>query len=1013
VLTAGQTSCPATRMTPADEDQPRDLLFPRMDGDDSGETIPLQPPADPLDPMKPGGGPSSAYHSPLEHRIEPTETEASESYSLSNPPANYEPGDQPVWQKVQQVKPDLTPTPDPLAIPKPKSKPRQGGSLVGCNTIVFLASVCVMVLELTASRLIAKHVGSSLYTWTSVIGVVLLGITVGNFIGGWLADRFNPEKLVARLFLLASAACFSVLWLDQLVGTGDRPENMDWPVWVFLTVAQMFFIPATVLGTISPVVASVALAKRRSTGMTVGSVYAWGALGSIVGTFLTGFYLIDTFGTKAIIGGTSGMLAVIGIFVASGQTLFRSAVAFGWLQFLLITTAAAAATEDTGRLVGSWIGGVTTSHDSAIVELDNWYRGSGLRLPDFAREDLLERCQSQSLDGLEADGVLEFGRWLHSGRRQDLTDATQAAIEDIVRYEYEHNVTIEAWQNHTGDIATHLHELGILLWLRADMTGEYHDESNYSYINVSDSYEEGESVKQLQLDKLMHSYFNPNDPTRLYYEYENIYAEITDRVAAGWDRRTTVQVPTFSGLPDVVAKLPSWATYDETTGTLSVPGAVSESRRKELLNASVYSEYWLAVERLGKTTRSNFWGGFSSEPVETIPEGLLNDDFTKKRLSYDQSFKLLNVYEELTKQDEDRLCAAGAAKSDAPWRELVQKLSRNSRATNTFFIGGGGFVFPRWIEIEYPKSARIDVAELDPAVKLAVQEAMGLPPDDETLVRTLIGDARNVTDDLLREQKRLESAGKTLHYDFVYGDAFNDFGVPWHLTTQEYTQKVSQLLDPEHGVYLVNVIDIWPRAEFPPEEPEEPALIGIPKLPAEVFGTFLLTENWAMVPAFPGFEVQPLADGTHRIGYRGRMTEAMREDLKNLAPSNSEFVKGVDEIYYRSNVSKVGRFVSSYVNTIAQEFPNIYVFSTEPGPPSPLRDTFIIAASKKPLPLDDLPSTGDHWQIAPFATRIEKDGNTVNGGQMEPLLHTARNLILTDDYAPVDTLLKPVFVDQY
>ena len=41
--------------------------------------------------------------------------------------------------------------------------------LIGCNVLVFMSSVCVMVLELTASRLIAKHVGSSLYMKTSTL----------------------------------------------------------------------------------------------------------------------------------------------------------------------------------------------------------------------------------------------------------------------------------------------------------------------------------------------------------------------------------------------------------------------------------------------------------------------------------------------------------------------------------------------------------------------------------------------------------------------------------------------------------------------------------------------------------------------------------------------------------------------------------------------------------------------------------------------------------------------------
>src|SRR5947208_2457213 len=88
-----------------------------------------------------------------------------------------------------------------------RGKPRQTGSdfwaLMGCNLIVFGASVCIMVLELSASRLIAQHLGQSLYTWTSVIGVVLAGITLGNYLGGWLADRFSPRKVLAWLFLIA------------------------------------------------------------------------------------------------------------------------------------------------------------------------------------------------------------------------------------------------------------------------------------------------------------------------------------------------------------------------------------------------------------------------------------------------------------------------------------------------------------------------------------------------------------------------------------------------------------------------------------------------------------------------------------------------------------------------------------------------------------------------------------------------------------------------------------------
>jgi len=992
------------------DNQSSDPLFPRTEDKTADGTIPQQPLSGPLNPESPEAS-SQSYTSPLEHRIEPESQTGEEAYSLANPPENYDSSGQQAWQTVRQVKPVLTPTPDPLA--RPDSKPiNKAESLISCNMIVFVASICVMVLELTASRLIARHVGSSLYTWTSVIGVVLLGITIGNFIGGWLADRFNAGKLIPRLFFLASAACFSVLWLDQIVATGDRPENMGWPVWVFLTVAQMFFLPATVLGTISPVVASLALNKRRSTGMTVGSVYAWGALGSIVGTFLTGFYLIDTFGTKAIIGGTSATLAVVGILVATGQIFFRSAVTLGWLQFLLITTTAAAMTEETGRAIGGWIGHATDSQSDCIGRLDEWYRGSGFQLPNQSRKELLERCRNHLLDGLDEDGYQTLSRWLQSGLRRDLTNEIRTVLEDVLRYDSENSVYVDAWKSRTGDLAHHVHELGLLLWLRSDQTGEYHDESNYSYINVSDTYEDGESVKQLQLDKLMHSYFNPGDPTRLYYEYENIYAEITSRAAANWNRPPTVKVPAFPGLVRILPDLPEWVRYDEADCSLRVAGAVSESQHAELLKVSRFGEYWLAIEQLGTATRRADWGGFSRENLDQLPDGAADDQFFKTRVSFDRTFKTLNAYEELSEQDVNQLCAAGDARSEMVWRSVVNQIVLKSRSTSTFFIGGGGFVFPRWIETQYPHSTRIDVAELDPAVKQAVQETMGLPPDDETLVRTLIGDARNVTDDLLREQEQLETAGGVLHYDFIYGDAFNDLGVPWHLTTLEYTQKIARLLNPDHGVYLVNLIDIWPRTVFPPGDVDVTSQPGLASLPPDVFGRFDITEEWVMLTEFPGFEVQPMQDGTHRLGIRGRMSSAQRARLQALAPDQREYIRAIDDLYSRSNLTRTGRFLGSYVNTIAQVFPNIYVFSTEAGPPSPWRDTFIIAASKSPLPLHDLPLTGQYWQIAPFATRVETDGRSVDAIQMETLLHAAQSLVLTDDYAPVDTLLKPVIADQ-
>ena len=63
--------------------------------------------------------------------------------------------------------------------------------------IVFISSFCVMVIELIAARILAPYIGVSLYTWTSVIGVILAGIALGNYLGGKIADRYRSPLLLS------------------------------------------------------------------------------------------------------------------------------------------------------------------------------------------------------------------------------------------------------------------------------------------------------------------------------------------------------------------------------------------------------------------------------------------------------------------------------------------------------------------------------------------------------------------------------------------------------------------------------------------------------------------------------------------------------------------------------------------------------------------------------------------------------------------------------------------------
>ena len=194
-----------------------------------------------------------------------------------------------------------------------KKASRYKSLVIPCLT-VFIASFCIMVVELVAGRLVARFLGSSLYTWTAVIGVVLAGITLGNYIGGRMADRFQARKALAWLFAISSVTCVLIIILNNLVGGWIWLLKLSWPMRIFTHVAVVFLLPSALLGTISPVVAKMALDRGLPTGRTVGSIYAWGAAGSIAGTFAAGYYLIAQMGSIAIIWAVAAALMLMAIF---------------------------------------------------------------------------------------------------------------------------------------------------------------------------------------------------------------------------------------------------------------------------------------------------------------------------------------------------------------------------------------------------------------------------------------------------------------------------------------------------------------------------------------------------------------------------------------------------------------------------------------------------------------------------------------------------------------------------
>src|SRR3954466_6342181 len=92
----------------------------------------------------------------------------------------------------------------PTMTSAPHSIPLPVGRLAAIGAVIFCANAALLVLQLVAGRLLAPFIGSSLETWTSIIGVFLTGIALGNAYGGRLADRYPTPRTLAVLLALGA-----------------------------------------------------------------------------------------------------------------------------------------------------------------------------------------------------------------------------------------------------------------------------------------------------------------------------------------------------------------------------------------------------------------------------------------------------------------------------------------------------------------------------------------------------------------------------------------------------------------------------------------------------------------------------------------------------------------------------------------------------------------------------------------------------------------------------------------
>ncbi len=628
-----------------------------------------------------------------------------------------------------------------------------------------------MVIELVAGRLVSRYLGMSLYTWTSIIGIILAGMSLGNYLGGVIADKVSPRRALAAVFLLCAGGCAALLPLNDFAGGLAALHDLAWPVRIFCHVGLVFLLPAALLGTVTPIVAKTALARSTAAGKAVGNIFAWVAAGGILGTFLTGYWLVFRLGVRDIVLTMAGALGLLGAYY-----LFTVRRAPAELH-------SASPDRHTSESKSSF-------RDLAPAYATVFVSNVAFMTIELAAMRIVSRHFGASLySWTSVIGVLLAGITLGNAAGGRLADriASRVALAVLFAFSSLLCVALPAATVLIAEEFDSWFAIKVLPW--AAQTFLY----TFACFFLPGLFLGTISpmVVKIALDKGR----SAGRAVGAIYAWGST-GSIFGTFLAGYFLIAQVGTLAVAVLVAFVLALAAFAYAPRTivTGvwavvclaafvTTQVPSEPARDLAERLrFRAPTHSD--LVLEDESNYTYIAVWRA---------------PDRERHRLMYlDQ---LLH-----SKTDLD---APTELQYDYEWvySAVLEKYYPAGKPINGLVIGGGGFTFPLYLELTRP-GGRIEVAEIDPAVTEAAFSAFGLPRT--TAMRIFNMDARNHIADRV---KLVESGDESAKFDCIFGDSINDFTVPYHLTTIEFAKQVNLLLK-DDGMYLLNLIDMLDSGRF-------------------------------------------------------------------------------------------------------------------------------------------------------------------------------------------------------
>ncbi len=160
------------------------------------------------------------------------------------------------------------------------------------SATAFAAGFALMGVEVFGVRMLTPYFGGAFTVWGAMISVVMAGLAAGYAVGGRLADKYPPRKLLPTYLAIAGTTTLLTPFATPLVGGAIANHIVDARIGALLAASLLFPIPTAAVGALTPALIKKKTDSIENVGNSSGAIQFLGTLGCIAGTLSSAFVLV-------------------------------------------------------------------------------------------------------------------------------------------------------------------------------------------------------------------------------------------------------------------------------------------------------------------------------------------------------------------------------------------------------------------------------------------------------------------------------------------------------------------------------------------------------------------------------------------------------------------------------------------------------------------------------------------------------------------------------------------------